>query len=77
MNCHGNLEQYHAVGRQAAMVSRGPVMEELVGITKRGAFFSKDVGEKLKGLKQELKSDLYLYVSPYWYYTDGKGERLG
>ena len=41
------------------------------------AFFSKDVGEKWKGLKQELKSDLYLYVSPYWYYTDWKGERLG
>jgi len=30
---------YHAVGRQAGMVSRGHVMEELVGITKTCGFF--------------------------------------
>ena len=35
MNYHGNPGQYHAVGRQAGMVSRGHVMEELVEITKK------------------------------------------
>lgn len=40
------------LGDQVEAVTRGLISEEL------GLFFFKDVGEKWKGFKQELKSNL-------------------
>lgn len=62
---------------QTVVVFRRHVMEELIGIAKKLGVFPKDVSEKLKDFKQELKSNLqlYMYDSPCWYYTVWKGER--
>lgn len=71
MDCQKNVMLLEG---QAVVVSRGHVIEELVGIAKKLGVFSKDVGEKSKGFKQELKSNLHLYMydSPCRYYTVAK-----